>query len=401
MKSSVVLIISIAFLPTIALGQEQEEGSEPVEMIKDAAELGAADLVGRLDLDVPESPGFTILGIAPQNVIRPDTPAELAQAIFIGDDAEGNEQQGLSIEFRPYLISEGSDITIRKYRDNPWLARSSISFTRTDGTSEADRSERQAIGFSFTPIDHRDPLMSSELAECLSRGITTQRDILTEQLTKEFSDALANLSQAESNPATTTAEKEKLQKIADEKQKLLDDDDKAVRKAEVEKLNATCGTDHAKNTIYATQLQLGVAFHDSVVGEIDESGGAFWLSYALPAFSGSVTTHFRYGENMLVSDADNEGQYLVKDESVIAFRFRKGDEKKAFMIESAYTDENFEINVLDDTYTTILVGMEFRIMDSLWIQFAMGDTFGSDREKDLALNGQLRWATSKTRLWQP
>ncbi len=347
-------------------------------------DISAADIVGRLDLDVPDSPAFAILGIAPQNVINPDTPAELATAFILGNDNAGNMQEGIAVEFRPYLMAKGSDITLGDYYHNQWLSRTAISFSQSKGTDDEDRASRQAIGFSFTPIDKRDPLTSRRVESCLKTGTDKANKI---QLPLENA-----LDAAISTPVLD-------QVAVDEAREALNNFITIERKNILEETTDSCLNTHEKDTINAEQLQLGMAYHDSEVESIDESGGAFWISYARPLMAGSLIAHARYSDNLVMADAANVGQYKVMDQSVLGIRYRQGDDKRAVLFEASYVDEEDNTGNLDDSYSSALVGVEFRLFESLWIQFAFGDTFGSNQEKDLALSGQFRWAASKSRLW--
>lgn len=392
MNLRIFLISGLLLLPGWANGQ----GNAVIE----GSELGvsAQDIIGRLDLDVPDSPAFAILGIAPQNVINPDTPAELATALFVGDDSSGNSQEGIAIEFRPYLMALGEDITVGDYYNNQWLSRTALSFSQSKGVDEADRTKRQAIGLSFTPIDDRDPLTSRQVDNCLSGGIEKANANENEQrlldavraATRELVDAqMANDEEAAAiaQAKVDVAEAALSQWLGGERKNLI------------EEHTGNCLKTHRKETINARQLQLGIAYHDSQVAGIDESGSAFWISYAMPLMDGSFTAHGRYSDDVVIADSMNAGQYAVKDESVLGIRYRQGDEKRAVLFEAAYIDEEDKSGILDDSYSTALVGAEFRLFESLWIQIALGETFGSNQDKDMALSGQFRWAVSKTRFW--
>ena len=362
--------------------------------------VSAEDIIGRLDLDVPDSPGFAILGIAPQNVINPDTPAELATALFAGNDSNGNSQEGLAIEFRPYLMALGSDITVGDYYKNQWLSRTTLSLAESKGTSDADRTDRSAFGLTFTPIDERDPLTSSRVIGCLDEGRQQANDDPDGELLKQaVRDAVRKRVRAEAGTDDDALAVAQEQEDASESAlaKWLSGD----RKVLIEAFTDTCLNTFNKESINAKQLQIGVAFHDSKVESIDESGGAFWASYAMPLGRGSLIAHARYSENLVVADSENEGEYLVMDKSMLGLRYRQGDERRAVLFEASYVDESDTIGGLDDSYGTAIIGAEFRVLESLWIQFAIGETFGSNRDSDLALSGQFRWAASKTRLWNP
>jgi hypothetical protein len=364
-------------------------------------ELGveAADIIGRLDLDVPDSPAFAILGITPQNVINPDTPAELATAIFAGEDAKGNSQEGLAIEFRPYLMAMGSDITVGDYYRNQWLSRLAVSLAQSQGTSDADRTDRNAIGFTLTPIDDRDPLTSTYVDTCLGNASQQANHIDTgRRLREELREAILARDAAEESGDPDVLASAEVRVAAAEA--AVDTWVSGDRKVMIEDLADQCLSTHKTETINARQLQIGFGYHDSEVEDLDESGSSLWISYALPLGHGSLTAHARMSTDLLESDPNATGSYQVLDKSMLALRYRVGDERRAVLFEAAYVDESDAAGTLDDAYSTALIGVEFRLQESLWIQFALGETFGSNRDSNLALSGQFRWAASKTRLWQ-
>jgi len=364
-------------------GTVSAQDSEAEELEKLGVE--AADLIGRLDLDVPDSPAFAILGIAPQNIVNPDTPAELATAIFVGDDDDGNSQEGLALEFRPYLMARGSDLTLGDYVHNPWLARMALSFADAEGTSDVDETSRKSLGLSFTPIDKRDPISSSAISECL--GYAQEK------------------APAEAGQQDGRLRRELREAIASGDQQRIDVAEAAMaawfdgaRDAYLEKAGTRCMEDEAKKTANAAQLQLGIAYHESEIETINESGAAAWVSYAFPVGAGSVIAHARFSDDIVVADEEQDS-YLVRDETVVGGRYRLGDDRRAILLEAAYVDQSEDSGDNDDDYTTVLVGAEFRVAESLWIQFAVGDRFGSSSDSGLALSGQFRWAVSKSRLW--
>lgn len=380
------LALTALMLLAAAASAQDEPGA-------DTLAVEAADLIGRLDLDVPDSPAFAILGIAPQNVINPDTPAELASALILGDDGNGNGQEGIALEFRPYLMALGDEITVGDYYRNQWLSRTSLSFVQSSGTDSADKADRRAIGLSFTPIDERDPLTSSKLIACAE----SPEDI-SEDLQRKLIAAIDRRTAAQDrdDAAAEAAAQAEIDALTEQQNRFMAGERKAIFE---ERLDG-CLEEEQKATRNARQLQLGIAYHESEVESIDESGAAFWVSHAFPLAGGSFIAHARYSDNIVVAETGDTPQYSVKDETVLGVRFRRGDDRRAVLFEASYVDESDTAGALDDSFSTALIGAEFRLFDELWIQIAVGDTFGSNRDENLALSGQFRWAASKSRLWR-
>jgi len=73
----------------------------------------------REDFLVPTSPAFAVLGVTPEQVIRPDTPKAFGTALLNGVDPNGNLQSGIAIDFSPYYLFAGRYLTLQKYRSSP------------------------------------------------------------------------------------------------------------------------------------------------------------------------------------------------------------------------------------------------------------------------------------------
>src|SRR3989442_1377066 len=70
-----------------------------------------------IDLAIPESPAAAVLGLT-SPVSRPATPRELAVSLLNGTDAQGNPQNGLSLDLAPYWLAAGARVDRRIYRTN-------------------------------------------------------------------------------------------------------------------------------------------------------------------------------------------------------------------------------------------------------------------------------------------
>lgn len=162
-----------------------------------------------IDLIVPESPAFTVLGLTPNDVVRPSTPRELAVALQNGIDRNGNFQTGVALDFNPWLVfnrnHEEGDYTGmlesdsgRGYTDgqftlarclknpsgdhvnwsdcwsqfNPMRAlvyRTQLSLATAKGTTDQDESFRVAGGIRVTPFDNGDPIFA--VGSCMRRQV--------------------------------------------------------------------------------------------------------------------------------------------------------------------------------------------------------------------------------------
>jgi hypothetical protein len=141
MKKSFIVVAFTAMivflLPLAASGED-----------KKSTQATAAD--ASIDLAVPDSPAFAVLGVSPSNVERPGSPRELALSLLNGVDANGNFQTGMAVETAPYLALWGSTSKLTDYQDDNqymirFLSRALLSFATAKGTSDSDKAVRVAV----------------------------------------------------------------------------------------------------------------------------------------------------------------------------------------------------------------------------------------------------------------
>jgi hypothetical protein len=136
----------------------------------------------KVDISVPSSPAFAVLGITPDKVQRPGTARDFASAVTRGIGPNGKVTEAVAIDIAPASvffrdrIRGGTDYMPRTNPHNDLephnyltrlLARTTLSLGTT--TSESDGSARAALGLRVGVIDYGDPgLYAYELAECLT-----------------------------------------------------------------------------------------------------------------------------------------------------------------------------------------------------------------------------------------
>ncbi|MCR9260900.1 MAG: hypothetical protein NXH95_14345 [Pseudomonadaceae bacterium] len=358
--------------------------------------LSTDDLLGKLDLTVPSNPLFTLFGSSPETVIKP-APGEKITASFLPDlfDALGNEQQAFAIEIRPALFMapdkftrselfgesvdglEGSAERAQKWaRTKRW----SPLTTHIAATESDDESSRIGVGFSYVR-DSADPLFSSAFGDCLS-NITRDDDVI-----RKAAELVAG------DPSLDPAE------ALEQASAMFPSPD-----AEIE--SCVKSSSPWNRTIWSVG---GAAYRtdtDSTSALTDtESGYGFWASYARPlGSSGQLLFHLRYSEDLLADrEIEDETITLPVDTTTVAMRYTQslsGDGVDAPLgsnvirafFEAGYFEE--ELEMVDDEYFQAGLGFEFRVRRDLYFQLVFGDTFGSDLDRDLYLNGQVKWSFS-------
>lgn len=176
-----VLLTCMVFYTQQLSAQQTKSNEEVSEEVKSDATIFISGEVGktasndvRKDFLVPTSPAFSVLGISPEEVVRPESPREFGMAILNGTDVKGNLHQGIAIDFVPYELLGGANLV--DYRMNLLdriLSRTQLSLATSKGSSEADKSLRAAVGLRMTLMDWGDPRTDSTLEEAFINDITS------------------------------------------------------------------------------------------------------------------------------------------------------------------------------------------------------------------------------------
>ncbi|HKO98837.1 MAG TPA: hypothetical protein VJU86_17690 [Pyrinomonadaceae bacterium] len=336
-----------------------------------------------VDLSVPESPAFTVLGVTPETVTRPTTPREFATSLLNGVDQRGNFQTGLALDFVPFLTFFGDQTSLFSYKRSRlerFLARTQLSFATTKGATTEDKSARLALGVRLTLLDKGDPRLDEELNNCY-------RDALNDPRLDDFD-----------TPPNAEAPEVKARRLAS-REKIL---------AEVVK---PCNDEARKRNWNGTGWIVGAA--PSWISETGETknfhwnGGGFWTSLAY-GFEGvsalqdnsQLILHARYRNNEIVPDTANAGQFLSQDSYFFGGRLRiapGSGAKSIFSVEGNYIRSRLNKGLYDNS-TRFSLGLEQRIADGIWFSLALGGQGGrADGENKPFVLTSFKWGFDKKR----
>ena len=314
-----------------------------------------------LDLLVPESAAFAVLGFTPQTVLRPATPQQFATSLINGLDQNGNFQNGLALETAPYMLFNGENVTIRDYMEQYLtrvLSRTQFSFAVTKGSSNDDLSTRLAAGINFVLWDRGDPRVyrpgqEGDVLDCFVKNLDSSIPI-PPTIDPDDVDAVRNF---------VAPELARLKPIAD---KCRSDGQKA-------RWNRSAWT-----VAYAPSWIM----KDGPNSDIKWNGGAFWTSVAygfeeVPSLRkiGQLIVHLRNRSREEVPDDANPGQFLIENTWFLGARFRAGSPKLALNIEDAYLRSK-GLTGRVDTSNRFTIGGELRLNDNLYFVISAGRNSG-------------------------
>jgi hypothetical protein len=334
-----------------------------------------------IDLSVPESPGFTVLGLTPQTVIRPTTPREFATSLLNGVDDKGNFQSGIAIDTVPYLLFFGNDLTLEQYRKSfgtQLLSRTQLSLATTKGTGDQDKSVRLALGLHATIFDKGDPRKDRLLTQC-------------------FTD---KLSFPPMDPAMSIDEREEF--LKNERVKLL-----ATYKERIEE----CRQLSRDRNWNASSLVFGAApswiSPTGDTSKLNWNGGGVWMSLAYGfenverlKKAAQLIFHTRYRNRERVADSVNKGKFIIQDSFYAGLRFRVGKPDFAGSLESTYLREMTKFGKADDLFK-LSFGAEKKLSNNLWLQFSIGGEGGRrDGKGQLFVLSSFKYAFSRERTFE-
>jgi len=303
----------------------------------------AEDLKGRIDVEVPQSSGFALLGVTPDKVIEPNSGRELGIALLQGFDENGNFHSGFALETRPYLWGHDQYIPEQTKKERI-LSGFKFILASTAGVNDNDKANRYGLGVNWS-YQFNDPMFNSKYKNCVDDIKTTIPNI----------------------PPNNAAER-------------LELSNRVIKGVKA------CQKEHISWAV--TALSVGVAAHKGDVEtlDIDEYGWGAWItgSYAITN-NIEITCHLRMVDNQL-SVVDNI--LSETDSKIAAIRFRYGTSNIRGIFETSWNDVETKTN--DDEYSIAMIGSEFKVSNSFWFRIAYGDTFGSSNEPNEFFTGQLR-----------
>jgi len=311
-----------------------------------------------IDLSVPESPAFTVLGVTPNAIARPGTPREFATSLLNGLDKNGNFQTGLAIDTAPFMLFNGQNVTLQDYNDyylTRLLSRTQFSLATTKGAASDDTATRLALGLNMTLWDKGDARVYHP-----KRG--PDGDVLT------CFKANIQPPDAPSSAVPTPAEIAAINaKAIAANNKVADACRDKVRKAN---WNAT-GWVIAYAPSWITKNGQNTA--------LKWNGGAFWSSFAygfdgLPSLQkiAQLIVHARYRSNEQVADPARPGRFISQNSSFFGGRFRAGNPAFAFNFEASYIRNRIAPS---RTFTSgrYAFGAEARITDNFYLVVTGGN----------------------------
>jgi hypothetical protein len=333
---------------------------------------------GTLDVSVPTSPGFAILDLTPDSVVRPASPRALATSLINGLNKDGNFQSGVALDTAPYLLWAGNGVTFQDYRTKPvvrFLSRAQFSIATVRVGGDDSKAARIGVGAHFTIFDFGDPRGDMEFLKKL-----------------ETAGALALATNPPPLPSADPATQAELERLHNEK--VL---------ADVEALTKSVREERAKTGWNASTMLAGIAgawqSADATMSNLGGDGRAMWTSvgYGFESVPGLQDTaqlvfHVRRRLNQSVSDDPATPR---ENMTLAGMRFRFGSATTIAAFEYAWLRTTPVVGE-SDTYSRLTLAGERRVAENLWLQVSLGgDRAGGPAAGKLFLLSELKWGLTQ------
>lgn len=312
-----------------------------------------------LDVSVPSSPAFAVLGLTPDTVITPSISRALAASLLNGVDPNGTIQSGIAIDAAPYFLAYGSKITLQTYQTNRivrFLSRLQVSIATAKAAATNDQAVRVSGGVRLTFWDTGDYRSNDKFRT-------------------DLSDAR--------NQAMDDLKKEGEEPSLDEKKQLaftkkLDDRVAVLAKAIRER--------YRQETWNNSGFVVGAAptwvSQTGATSALAQSGGAVWASLAygfehVPGLENTsqIIVHGRYRSGDRVPKPDTANDFYTQSSALGGVRIRFGAVDTNASFESVYLHTNPD-GLPTENYFRLSAAAEHRVVDNVWLHFSVGGESG-------------------------
>jgi hypothetical protein len=353
-----------------------------------------------VDLAVPDSPAFTVLGLTPEEIARPTTARTLAASLLNGVDRHGVLQSGVALDTLPYLALAGSVLNLDSYRGRNhypvrFLARSQVSLATAKASDANDKAMKLALGIRFTIVDYGDPRTDTMLDDCVGRAIALPLppvfvvppppDTLDDESLRTWQKQVARGKQAQADFEAGVA---------------------AWRTRSAAEV-AKCREDTRKRAWNRTKWIAAVApawnSPTGAVSALDTNGVGVWTTFGygfegLPGLekSAQILLHGRYRDNETVADPADAKKQIARNSRLFGVQLRAGTADSTIAGEAIFERlmPAAAAATSDDRYS---IGYERRLASNLWLGVALGSGAATaGQKKGGFLLSSLKWGFAES-----
>jgi hypothetical protein len=353
-----------------------------IDTLRDALKKGNQQALDsfqnhRVDMAVPASPAFAVLGTTPSTILQPHSPRDLAASLVQALTDREQLGNGVGFDIAPYLLFAGKSLTLDEYRRSEVkqrLVNLQMSFGVIRSDDGAEKVSKAAVGFSLPLLDEADPrARDSGLEPCL-RKVFDESGPTAEELQAAF-----NAQRGLAGPASDAAAKAALRPAAE---------------------RVSAGWDACRETFRqrawsGTRWLAGLArAYDNRDAGLKGRTANFWTTYtrdmtARPADAAADTAttrsqlqiHLRRTvDEECASDSDVRG-FVRRSGTLLAGGYRYGSEKRNLTLEISADRGRYD-NGLRETSRKLALGGELKVTQDFWLVVTVGGEGGRKSGKN-------------------
>lgn len=326
-----------------------------------------------VDMSIPTTPAFSVLGATPETILQPKAPRDLAVSLVQGLSDKEKLGKGVGFDIAPYMLAFGAKTTLKTYKENldvRVLSNAQLSFgaIKQDVTGGGNIT-RLSGGASFIFFDDGDPRLSEALSICFNKAVKNE-------LTINSADGVAWVQE-------TLNEQQKSDKTADGEAaggsvaKKVGPKPGPLMIAATRRLSDAyddCRTKFKTATWNSTRWTAGLAqaVHNRGGGTHKGAAG-LWTTYSLNLDGDDM------GKDLAEMAKENRSQAL--------FHYRRTNREE---VASTTDARGFELRRGDLLGIGYKYGSDKRNVSAEFsVQHAKFDTGGSETSRKLALGGEL------------
>lgn len=394
--------------------------------------------VVNLDLNVPDSPAFSILGLTPDKVTKPTALRDIVTSLLNGTDIRGNVQSGVAVDISPFRLLNAQEskeiaagkplhgLTIADYRRDyakQLLYRTELSVATAKGSSSADLAARVALGLTVTLYNDGDPILDNTLLKSLqfAAAIATPtppnppdlangHTLTLDEVVKYRALVEAFAKKAPGPPKETPIDEPVLDPNASQPQlrqyvsSLQDyatargNDAQSATDANRQDRNRQLALDAFKvakaRNWNASSWTVGYApswaSRTGAFDQLSTNTQGIWTSLGIRAgHDGQLLLHVHHLGRELVPDAANDGSLVRQNSDMYGGRIRVGAEAFGLALEGARYHDKPEGSP-SIWYTQISIGAEARITKDYWLALSVGGD-NKATHHDSFVMGSVKW----------
>jgi hypothetical protein len=375
--------------------------SIPEDVLRADAQIGEElkkVSVAMVDLSVPDSPAFAVLGLTPEEVSRPTTARKLATSLLNGVDRNGTLQTGVAIDGLPYLALAGHLLTLDDYRARSkyvvrFLARTQVSAATAKAADVNDKAVRVGLGVRMTVFDRGDPRTDPLLDQCFDErpGLPSAPPFV------EPAPLDATATPAEVAGFVAAVDR------AREAQRTF----QASVASYVERVTAAvnaCREAARKRNWNASKWIVAVAptwtSSTGAGGDLGPSGTGIWttIAYGFEQVPGLQNTaqllvHAKRRADEPAPGAGDPKIFEIRDSRLLGFQLRVGTVNSSIAFEGL--DERIEPAAGPErTDRRFSLGYERRLVENLWLGIAVGNgkkPAAADQKRNGFVLSSIKW----------